>query len=234
MSVEAARGRRLRAVGDADSGCHQRRDRSPAGASRLTPAAGRARPRRCGAPFCVGSGCAHVSRRLRDSGAAAPVVGRMNDALVLAPSFHGADGVSAVSRQIVQALLSRQESVTCVAFDDPDDRDLVADALTIPVISAGGGRLRFAMQAAGRSLAPSKPRLFVTHSRLAPATWPARCLGRDIVVYLHGVEVWRRLGASERSVLRGARLVANSAYTVNRFRAANPEFAAAGAHVCPP
>jgi phosphatidyl-myo-inositol dimannoside synthase len=158
----------------------------------------------------------------------------MTDALVLAPSFHGADGVSAVSRQIVQALLSRQQSVTCVAFDDPDDRDLVADPLAIPVISASGGRVRFAMQAAGRSLAPSKPRLFVTHSRLAPATWPARCLGRDIVIYLHGVEVWRRLGAPERSVLRGARLVANSAYTLSRFRAANPEFATAGAHVCPP
>jgi len=158
----------------------------------------------------------------------------MNEALVLAPSFHGADGVSAVSRQIVQSLAARQQSVTCVAFDDPADRDLVADPLAIPVISASGGRARFAVQAARRSLAPSQPRIFVTHSRLAPPAWLAGRLGRAIVVYLHGVEVWRPLRATERAVLHRARLLANSSYTVNRFREANPEFASTGTHVCPP
>jgi phosphatidylinositol alpha-1,6-mannosyltransferase len=63
--------------------------------------------------------------------------------------------------------------------------------------------------------------------RLVPA--PLRA---PYAVFLHGVEAWRRLGPVDRHLLAGAALrLANSNYTADRVREANPEIGPVD--VCP-
>ncbi|HUE89994.1 MAG TPA: glycosyltransferase family 4 protein [Vicinamibacterales bacterium] len=158
----------------------------------------------------------------------------MMRALVIAPCFHGADGVSAVSRQIVHALTRCGVSVSCLALDDHNGRSLVSDPLEVPVATAGGGRARFAMRTTATSVAGRFDRIIVTHLQLAPAAWVAHRLARDVAVYLHGVEVWRPLNRRACAFLASTRLLANSHYTVNRFREWHPSLSATRVSVCAP
>ena len=155
-------------------------------------------------------------------------------ALVVAPCFHGADGVSAVSRQIVHALTRYRVAVTCLALDDVDGHTLVSDPLDVPVTSAAGRRAGFALRALVSSLTQGFDRIIITHLQLAPVAWPAHRLGTDVTVYLHGVEVWRPLRHRERALLSSARLLANSQYTVNRFKERHSVFGATPVTVCAP
>ncbi len=155
-------------------------------------------------------------------------------ALVVAPCFHGADGVSAVSRQIVHALTRCRVSVSCLALDEVEDHALVSDPLDIPVVSAAGHRASFALHAMATSVAQRFDRIIVTHLQLAPVAWLAHRLGKDVAVYLHGVEVWRTLRRRECALLESARLLANSQHTVHRFKEWHPSFRATPVTVCPP
>jgi phosphatidyl-myo-inositol dimannoside synthase len=58
--------------------------------------------------------------------------------------------------------------------------------------------------------------------------------GGRLAVFLHGTEVWGPLPAATRRGLAGADLViANSAYTLRRFREAHPRLAGVRGEVCP-
>jgi phosphatidylinositol alpha-1,6-mannosyltransferase len=155
-------------------------------------------------------------------------------ALVVAPCFHGADGVSAVSRQIVHALTRCRVEVTCLALDDVSGRNLVSDPIALPVTSAAGYRAGFALRAMATSVVQPFDRIIVTHLQLAPVAWLAHRLGKDVAVYLHGVEAWRTLRRRECALLGSARLLANSQFTVDRFKQWHPSLLASPVSVCAP
>ena len=84
-----------------------------------------------------------------------------------------------------------------------------------------GSSTRFA--AAGVAAALQPARLVVaSHVQLAPVALPAAWRGSPLVIYLHGVEVWRPLSALQRAAVRQARRVlANSRFTVRTMEGFN-------------
>ena len=53
------------------------------------------------------------------------------------------------------------------------------------------------------------------------------------VLFLHGIEAWRRQGLLTRRLLRTTQLLANSRYTLERAQASNPELVSAPARLVP-
>lgn len=138
--------------------------------------------------------------------------------ILLTPNACGADGISALSRQVVAALPG---PLAVVSLHDEPESTLGG----VEMFGASGSRARFC--AAVARLAPQCSRETVViccHVHLAPA---ARLLtyraGRSVVM-LCGIEAWVRLRATERWALAASDLVAISAYTAARFRDANPAF----------
>jgi glycosyltransferase involved in cell wall biosynthesis len=91
--------------------------------------------------------------------------------------------------------------------------------------------IAWALSASRRSWRTSS--VVVMHVHLAPLAIPLQLRGAAVTVMLNGVEVWKRLSVAERQALRRAdRLVAISAWSADRFREANPEFAGAAIDTC--
>jgi glycosyltransferase involved in cell wall biosynthesis len=152
--------------------------------------------------------------------------------LVVTPGITGADGVSAMSRLVARALApARVLSLT----DAPD-----ADAGPgVGLIGAGASKLRFVARALslarrGRSSAGSAPdEVVCLHLRLAPVARRLARRGARLCIVLVGIEAWRPLRALEGRALEQAdRILAISAHTLRRFRAANPGFAGLPISVC--
>ncbi len=70
------------------------------------------------------------------------------------------------------------------------------------------------------------------HLNLAPIAVPWLARGRRVVVFLHGVEAWRRLSRPQQFVLSRADLLANSQYTADKFAELNPELAEQPVRIC--
>lgn len=148
-------------------------------------------------------------------------------------------GIQGVNRLVLEAVRARGLPAAAVALHDP-----VAgpDAGGLPVAAgAGGSRLRFVLAALARRGAAAGSTVFATHARLAPVGRLVRpSAGSDpaarsrLVVFLHGVEVWGPLAPLTRWGLCGSDLlIANSGYTLQRFRAAHPDLAHLPGEVCP-
>jgi len=160
-------------------------------------------------------------------------VSRERSFLVMTPRLDGRDGISEVSRQAVRALVPDASLVETWALDghEPTERT-VSERYAFR--SAGSSRRRMVGWTIARASRPGEARhVIVMHVHLAPlgATLAAR--GASLSVFLHGVEVWRRLRPRERFALRAAQhVVANSNCTVERFRAANPDLRDVDVKVC--
>jgi phosphatidylinositol alpha-1,6-mannosyltransferase len=73
----------------------------------------------------------------------------------------------------------------------------------------------------------------VLHVHLAPLALPLEMRGARLAFFFHGIEVWRPLRARERHVIdRASVLMANSQWTVQHFKEANPAYASANIRVC--
>ena len=157
---------------------------------------------------------------------------------MLTPHLNGTDGISEVSRQVVRAL--RAEQGDCIS-------EVVVWSLADASYKTGGNfrsgamyrpalrnKLRFAfwgLQAAARRC--SGTLLVVLHIHLAPVGLPLMARGARMVLFLHGIEVWRRLSVFEGAAARRAEIVmANSHHTAACFRAANPDYAPCKVKVC--
>ena len=142
--------------------------------------------------------------------------------LVVTPGITGADGISAMSRLVAGSLAP----VRALSLADVPGAP-AADA--VGLIGAGGSKLRFALRVlalvrrAGASPASAPEDVVCLHLRLAPV---ARLLARGrarLTIVLVGIEAWRPLRALEaRALERADRVLAISAHTLRRFRAANP------------
>jgi phosphatidylinositol alpha-1,6-mannosyltransferase len=96
--------------------------------------------------------------------------------------------------------------------------------------------VRFLAAALGRRSAAREDTVLATHCGLASVGRILRRAAgaRRFVVFLHGVECWNPIPPRTRWGLRGATLlIANSAHTLARFRAAHPDLAHLPGEVCP-
>jgi phosphatidylinositol alpha-1,6-mannosyltransferase len=159
--------------------------------------------------------------------------------LVLTPSIGGADGLSALSRQVVRALtVDRERRVPAVevwALDGGGLREPHASA-RVRVRLAGGRRSTFLSWTLARAVKPLGDVLvIVMHAHLAPLASILALRGAETALFLVGVEVWRRLRPAERFAFeRADRIVAISDHTTRRFRAANPDVRVRSISVCRP
>ena len=155
--------------------------------------------------------------------------------IVLTTGIGGADGIAELSRLAVRALQpcdagSVSPAVDVVSLTDPTGSGL-ADRAAARLVGAGGCRSRFVAAALRARLRGRGPvGILCLHVHLSPV---ARLLAGRSTIFLHGIEAWRPLKRMERAALWRARIVmANSAHTVRRFRAANPEFSDRPIGVC--
>jgi glycosyltransferase involved in cell wall biosynthesis len=149
---------------------------------------------------------------------AAPIV-------LLTPNLTGHDGISAVARLVVGAF----DRVSIVALHEPPSLTSFASAT---VQGAGGRGSRFASAALRAAARDPHATVIVNHLQLAPAALPFAARG-TLVSILHGVEAWTPLNWLQRAALtRSDRLIAVSAFSRDRFLAANPQFAERHVDVC--
>jgi phosphatidylinositol alpha-1,6-mannosyltransferase len=151
--------------------------------------------------------------------------------IVASTEFFAPGGVQYVSRQAVAAL--------------KDVADVQAWALCDRAVPPGdplaGVRFRFAsgrdwqMGRWATTAAMTNDEhsvLLLMHLNLAPIAVPWLASGRRVVIFLHGVEAWRRLSRPQQFVLSRADLLANSRYTAAKFAELNPELAHQPVRVC--
>src|SRR5207248_6698323 len=143
--------------------------------------------------------------------------------VLITPNFRGADGISALSRQIARAL---PQPVTVLSLHDADD----ADGASPIVRGASGGRSRLIALAARLSTECRRDTVIMcTHVHLAPVARLLTWRGASVAYLLCGVEAWVPLRPAERWALASGELIAISHHTAARCKAANPQFG--GSHV---
>ena len=155
--------------------------------------------------------------------------------LVLTPAIDGADGISALSRQVVATLAraARPVPVEVWALDGASPSGLEAP---IDFWSGNGSRIAIVRRAVARAARRCDDlHIVVLHAHLAPLAAFAARRGAATTLFLIGIEVWTALRARERRAIeRADRLIAISGFTAKRFREANPSLADLPITVCAP
>lgn len=152
--------------------------------------------------------------------------------LVLTTTFDGRDGLSCLSRDVTTALARAFPDSAVSVLTLAGERSIPHPTATVR--GCGGSRVGLAARAMAAIAA--RPRaLVVLHAHLLPLASPAIALGTPLVPVLVGIEAWRPPGAWRRYALARARaLIAISAHTRDRFRAAAPSLATRPVLVCHP
>lgn len=158
--------------------------------------------------------------------------------LIITPLLTGADGISEVSRQALNAFTSaaagRGWEVEVWSLADASVPEAHVGANPVRYRTAGGSKTRLASWCLRGALRSQRRTLvFILHVGLAPLALPFLLRGARLALFLHGIEVWRPLDAVRVTMLRKAsHLVANSRHTVERFKEANASCAALDVDVC--
>jgi phosphatidylinositol alpha-1,6-mannosyltransferase len=148
--------------------------------------------------------------------------------VLITPNFRGADGISALSRQIACAL---PQPVIVLSLHDGDE----TESTMAIVRGAAGGRSRLIALAARLSAECSRQTLIVcAHLHLAPVARLLAWRGASVVYVLCGIEAWVPLRSAERWALASGDLISISHHTERRFKAANPQFGASPVSVVHP
>jgi phosphatidyl-myo-inositol dimannoside synthase len=155
--------------------------------------------------------------------------------LVLGPVIDGADGISALGRQIVKSL-ARTVDWTNVEVWTLDGGPPGEFPTSMTFWSARGSRARIvsrSMSLAARGCA--RLDVIVLHLHLAPLAMLLGGRGARVVDFLIGIEAWTRIRPRERRALELAdRIVSISEFTVREFRKANPALASLPVVTCAP
>src|SRR5262245_36507872 len=149
--------------------------------------------------------------------------------IVLTPNLAGRDGVSRLARLVTRAF----ESVTVLALDEPA---AMTSFERVEMHGCGSRRSRLlALSVRAAAAADAQTSVIAVHLRMAPAALPFTARGAALTTILCGVEAWKPLTWMQRAAIdRTERLMAISAHTGDRFRAANPPFANRAIEVCHP
>ena len=158
--------------------------------------------------------------------------------LFLTPLMAGADGISEMTRQWVRVLESRigydAEALEVWSLDDERRPPDIGASSTFR--TARGGRLRFASFALEGGVATASDIVvIVMHLHLLPVALPLVWRGARLVTMLMGIEAWTPLDLLQKIAMQRAwKVIAISAHTADRFRAANPWAADIPITVCHP
>jgi phosphatidylinositol alpha-1,6-mannosyltransferase len=146
--------------------------------------------------------------------------------ILLTPNLSGADGISTVARLVTRAC----DDVTVLALHEADRTTFDE----VDVEGSGGRSSHFVTAATRWAVSADRPTtVIVNHLHLAPAALAFAARGASLVTIVHGVEAWKPLTWLQRVALdHSERIVAVSAYSRDRFRAANPHFAQRRIDVC--
>jgi phosphatidyl-myo-inositol dimannoside synthase len=152
--------------------------------------------------------------------------------VVLTPNLTGCDGISHLSRLVVRACGACGD-VRVIALHEPMS---VRRFEGIDVSSAGGRNARFAALALQHAAAAgAATSVVVVHLHLAPGALAFAARGAALTTFLCGIEAWVPLNWAQRALLlRSAPVLAISAHTRSRFRAANPRLSGLGVAICHP
>jgi phosphatidylinositol alpha-1,6-mannosyltransferase len=150
----------------------------------------------------------------------------------------GADGVSAVSRQIVTALTARLgrglDAVDVWSLADPE-LPAGLEAAGLRFRTARSSRVGFAAFGFREPDVDANTLAIVLHAHLLPVALPLVGRGARLVTLLLGIEGWKPLTRLEAAALRRAwKVAAISRHTTDRFREANPAFSSRPIEVCHP
>jgi phosphatidyl-myo-inositol dimannoside synthase len=164
--------------------------------------------------------------------------------VLLTPNLAGADGISALSRQILRALpqpaavLSLHDARSSrlqPAVRRPPEGGRYDIPESVEAHGAGGSRATFLAAASAISLRCSaSTEVVCSHLHLSPAAALLAWRGSRMTTMLCGIESWVPLRKSQAWALRRSSLVAISQYTETRFKQANPAFASTDVLVCHP
>jgi phosphatidylinositol alpha-1,6-mannosyltransferase len=155
--------------------------------------------------------------------------------LVLTPAIDGADGISALGRQIAISLASAVDAknVELWTLDGGRPGELPQSAA---FWSARGSRARIVSRTV--SLAArgcTQLDVLALHLHLAPLAMLLGGRGARVIDFLIGIEAWTEVRPRERRALAQAdRIVAISDFTVREFRRANPALASLPVVTCAP
>jgi phosphatidylinositol alpha-1,6-mannosyltransferase len=159
--------------------------------------------------------------------------------LVMTPRLDGCDGISQVSRQVVQALVRRagSDQVETWALEGAVPRGW-DHSLSHEFRTARGSRRHLVCWSLGRALRAPRAledlTIVVLHLHLAPVAAALVARGARLAVFIHGIEAWRPLRARDRYALRAAeRVIANSERTAELFRVSNEAWRHRTIVVCP-
>jgi phosphatidyl-myo-inositol dimannoside synthase len=146
--------------------------------------------------------------------------------ILLTPNLSGADGISTVARLVTRAC----EDVAVLALHEADRTTFDE----VDIEGSGGRSSHFVTAATRWAVWASRPAtVIVNHLHLAPAALAFAARGASLLTIVHGVEAWKPLTWLQRVALdHSDRIVAVSAYSRDRFRAANPHFAQRRIDVC--
>jgi phosphatidyl-myo-inositol dimannoside synthase len=155
----------------------------------------------------------------------------MNPFLLLAVDLVQHGGIQRVSRSLLTGLAAQGPVDAWSLHDRTPWPDAPRDAR---VRAFAGSTTRFALAALRATRQP--PRLVVAaHVQLAPIALPLAWRGSPLIIYIHGVEVWRRPTAAERAAMsRAVRVVANSQFTLRRMEEFYGKLPAGIGEVLPP
>jgi glycosyltransferase involved in cell wall biosynthesis len=163
---------------------------------------------------------------------------RVRRVIVLTPMMAGADGISEMTRQWVRVLESRvgRDVGSLDVWSLDDDEKPASAAAATGFHTARGGRIRFASLAMRDGAGSAADTLVVVmHLHLLPVALPLVWRGARLLTVLMGIEAWAPLRPLERVALERAwKVVAISAHTATRFRAANPSLVTMPVAVCRP
>lgn len=154
--------------------------------------------------------------------------------MILASMISGAGhgGIQGVNRLVLDAAHAAGLEGAVVALHDSAHADWVID--WPEAYCARGSRFRFALGAMSRRQHARRSVVLVTHVALAPVGRLVKELvGGRLCLFLHGQEVWRPLSLAAHWGLKAFDCVlANSHFTLRRFREVNPRFAGLTGEVC--
>lgn len=157
--------------------------------------------------------------------------------ILLTTGSQGADGLSTLSRQYIDALdtLSRLRGIPLEVWSLDDAGPTADTPADVLVRGLSGSRWRFVALALRASRVTSRSLIVVLHAHLLPVSLLLMARGARVVAVLVGVEAWGPFRPFVRMALRRAwRVLAISAATRDRFKAAHPECVDLPIAVCEP
>jgi phosphatidylinositol alpha-1,6-mannosyltransferase len=166
-----------------------------------------------------------------------PARAEIRRVILLCPDLHEAGGIGMVSRLGLRALQS-YAATDCHgeiwSYGEPAD-DAGSDVAVWKTRYAHCRKATATLWGLKAALNDARHTLVVAmHLHLAPLAIPLIKRGAHLAVFLHGIEAWVPLCGLRRRGLQGSALMlANSAHTIRRFKAANPSFADRMIHLCP-